>query len=54
MAKRLLAIALTLTIAACATTRGREPEVRVRVVKAASYTMSVRTCSPVRAVIRVA
>lgn len=46
MAKRLLVIALTLAIGACASTRAREPEVRVRVINAAGYTMSVRTCSP--------
>ena len=46
MAKRLLVIALTLMVGACASTRGRESEVRVRVVNAARYTISVRTCSP--------
>lgn len=46
MAKRLFVIALALLTGACASTRGREPKVRIRVVNAARYTMSVRTCAP--------
>lgn len=45
MTKRLLTASLIL-LAACATTRGREPRVQVRVLNGARYTLAVRTCSP--------
>ena len=46
MSARLLSLGLIVVAAACASARGRTPEVRVRVVNDARYTLSVRTCSP--------
>ena len=45
MSKPLFVLSFTL-LAACASVRGGEQEVRVRVVNGARYTMLVRTCSP--------
>jgi hypothetical protein len=45
--KLLTSFTLIALLAACASARGgQDPTVRVRVVNAARYTMSVRTCSP--------
>jgi hypothetical protein len=46
MSARLVSLGLLIVTAACASARGRAPEVRVRVVNDARYTLSVRTCSP--------
>ena len=46
MLNRLLLLSLALIAGGCASARGGEQEVRVRVVSAARYTLSVRTCSP--------
>ena len=43
---RLIHVVLMTTLVGCASTRTRGPEVQVRVVNAARYTMAVRTCSP--------
>jgi hypothetical protein len=45
MSNRLYVLGL-LFVGACASARGREQEVRVRVINGARYTMSVRACSP--------
>jgi hypothetical protein len=46
MSRRLIALGLIVVTAACASARGSAPGVRVRVVNAARYTMSVNACSP--------
>ena len=45
MSQRLLSLGFVIVAAACASARGA-PGVRVRVVNAARYTMSVNACSP--------
>jgi len=46
MPERASTLGLIVFAAACASARGSEPGVRVRVVNAGHYTLSVRTCPP--------